>query len=175
MKILALRTVAVKAAASAFMILAFTFALTVASPPSWAQYTAGHALESKSSCHAQETPSLKGASGERITTPHANNACGGPIGPQWDDSTVIDGLNGAGTVRVNMLANLEALLNIGANCAEIIAVIWGLVLLYIAFQSWRAKSWYKIFTAALLIKFGLSIPECVNWMVATARDANLFS
>ena len=144
MKIRALPTATVKAVASGLMILAINFAVFVASQPSLAQYTAGH-------------------------------ACGGPIGPKWDDSTLIDELSGAGTVRVNMLANLEALINIGANCAEIIAIIWGLVLLYIAFQSWRAKSWHKIFTAALLIKFGLSIPECVNWMIGTARDASLFS
>src|SRR5262245_41679158 len=41
--------------------------------------------------------------------PQLQGATNGTIGPQGQDATVISGVNTAGTVRVNNLANLEAL------------------------------------------------------------------
>lgn len=179
MKIRAFRTAAIKAVAGALMILTFVFtfafAFILAAPPCVAQYTKGHAIESKSNTEDRIQPALLGTSCDVKKGVNTSVACGGQNGPQGEDATVISGLNAVGTVRVNMLANLEALLNIAANCGEIVAILWGLVLLCIALKSLRVRNWHKIFTAILLIKVGLSIPECVNWMVATARDANLFS
>ena len=39
--------------------------------------------------------------------------------------TYVKGVNTAGTVRVNNLANLEALLNIMANGIEVLGICWG--------------------------------------------------
>ncbi len=73
------------------------------------------------------------------------------------DATVIQGL---GTVRVNMLANLEALLNIGANATEIIGVAWGASLLALAFiKVPKEKRVGTIVFAVVLITVGLSAPN----------------
>src|SRR5262249_4564287 len=57
--------------------------------------------------------------------PTLQAATNGTIGPQGSDATYITGVNTAGTVRVNNLANLEALLNIIANGMEILGIAWG--------------------------------------------------
>ncbi|HEY9785493.1 MAG TPA: hypothetical protein V6D17_08845, partial [Candidatus Obscuribacterales bacterium] len=57
--------------------------------------------------------------------PRLSGATNGTIGPQGADATFITGVNTAGTVRVNNLANLEALLNIIANGMEILGIAWG--------------------------------------------------
>src|SRR5215213_3717282 len=56
--------------------------------------------------------------GGSTAAPQLQGATNGTIGPQGGDATVIQGVNTAGTVRVNNLANLEALLNIIANGME---------------------------------------------------------
>ena len=53
------------------------------------------------------------------TSPTLQGATNGTISPQGAEATVVQGVNTAGTVRVNNLANLEALLNIIANGMEI--------------------------------------------------------
>ena len=95
-----------------------------------------------------------------------------------DDATSIKGINTAGTVRVCNLANLEALLNLIANGAEIVGVLWGLVVVAIAFRfagSGAKKVLGKVCTGAILITCGLMTPPAINWLVALARDNNLFS
>ena len=78
--------------------------------PGSAQYTAGHVITTATA------PSLQGAT--MVT-----------IGPQGADATYVSGLNTAGTVRVNNLANLEALLNEVTNGTTIVTFIWGAILL----------------------------------------------
>ncbi|MBX9687924.1 MAG: hypothetical protein K2X27_14555, partial [Candidatus Obscuribacterales bacterium] len=63
--------------------------------------------------------------GGSAAAPMLQGATNGTIGPQGSDATVIQGVNTAGTVRVNNLANLEALLNIIANGMEILGIAWG--------------------------------------------------
>ena len=53
--------------------------------------------------------------GGMANSPQLQGATNGTIAPQGQDATVIQGVNTAGTVRVNNLANLEALLNIIAT------------------------------------------------------------
>lgn len=65
---------------------------------------------------ATSAPALMGAS----------NGC---IGPQGSDATVISGVNTAATVRENNLANLEALLSMAANIADVLTYAIGVVLL----------------------------------------------
>ena len=62
---------------------------------------------------------------QQVQAPNLQGATNGTIGPQGTDATVITGVNTAGTVRVNNLANLEALLNIIANGMEILGIAWG--------------------------------------------------
>lgn len=96
------------------------------------------------------------------------------------DATVIYGINTSGTVRVNNLANLEALLNIIANGGEIVGIALGAINILLGLMSKGMKFPFPmgcrarvLFGFALLV-IGLAIPGSINWLVASARDANLF-
>lgn len=93
------------------------------------------------------------------------------------DATVIQGVNTAGTVRVNCLANLEALLNIVTNCGELIQIAIGLFMLYKAgkaFLTTKQISKSRILIGSALIISGLATPGSVNWFMASC-GGNLFS
>ncbi len=114
---------------------------------------------------AQNAPSLQGA-------------MNGTIGPQGADATYITGVNTAGTVRVNNLANLEALLNIIANGMEILGIAWGGPTMIMGFMHMAAgtqDAMKRVLFGAAGVTGGLATPGCINWLVASARDANLFS
>ena len=107
-------------------------------------------------------------------------ATNGTIGP------TISGINTAGTVRVNNLANVEALLNIMANMAEVVLGIGGLLVLLhgitrgnitadIMGQDVEITAGQRIVVGAIMLITGLVTPGMINWFVASARDANLFS
>ncbi len=91
--------------------------------------------------------------------------------------------NTPGTVRVNNLANLEALLNIIANGIEILALACGvpacllvpvgIVLLFM--KGKRIWGWAMILTGPLVVIVALAVPGVINWLVASARDAALFN
>jgi len=110
--------------------------------------------------------------------PMLSGATNGSIGPQGGDATLVTGVNTCGTVRVNNLANVEALLNIIANGIEIIGLLYGTCAIIFAFMdkkkdSKKSLSWTARAVFALTI--GLSTPGVINWLVASARDANLLS
>ena len=119
-------------------------------------------------------------------TPSGANGGGGNDASQYGSMHVnnLGGGNfsqsGAGTVRVNNLANLEALLNIIANAGEILGItngaptfVLGIVLLTMPDRrKWGVPC--IIFSLILLI-FGIGLPGLINWLVASARDANLFN
>lgn len=110
--------------------------------------------------------------------PILQGATNGTIGPQGGDATAIMGVNTAGTVRVNNLANLEALLNIIANGMEILGIAWGGPTMIMGFMKMAAGSqdaMKKVLFGAAGVTGGLATPGCINWLVASARDANLFS
>lgn len=105
---------------------------------------------------------------------------------EQSDATVIRGVNTAGAVRVNNLANLEALLNILANLFEIIFACAGLAIVVEAFLIRGAEGnvfglhipcipRIRVGIGVAMITLGLGIPGMINWFVASARDANLFS
>jgi hypothetical protein len=98
------------------------------------------------------------------------------------------GINNAGTVRVNNIANLEAFLNLLAACGQIFGVAVGLAWFVSAMQMHQEnvgnteqrkpafiKRGQRITLGGLSIVLGLMSPGAVNWLVASARDANLFS
>jgi hypothetical protein len=110
--------------------------------------------------------------------PRLQGTTRGTIGPQGSDATYVTGLNTSGTVRVNNLANLEALLNIEANGMEILGIAWGGPTLCMAFMELSAGSQAapkKIINGMAGIVGGLATPGVNNWLVACARDANLFN
>ncbi len=111
-------------------------------------------------------------------------ATNGTIGAQGYDATYITGVNTAGTVRVNNMANLEAMLNIMANGFEILGILFGgglAIKAIFAMAKGSPKQEDGISHSArlaygiLAIVGGLSVPFMINWLVASARDANLFS
>src|SRR5579884_296618 len=111
-------------------------------------------------------------------SPMLQGATNGTIGPQGQDATVISGVNTAGTVRVNNLANLEALLNIIANGMEILGIAWGGPTMIMGFMHMAAgtqDAMKRVLWGAAGVTGGLATPGCINWLVASARDANLFS
>ncbi len=111
-------------------------------------------------------------------SPTLQGATNGTIGPQGGDATYITGVNTAGTVRVNNLANLEALLNIIANGMEILGIAWGGPTMIMGFMRMAAgtqDAMKKVLFGAAGVTGGLATPGCINWLVASARDANLFS
>ncbi len=112
------------------------------------------------------------------SAPTLQGATNGTIGPQGSDATYITGVNTAGTVRVNNLANLEALLNIIANGMEILGIAWGGPTMIMGFMHMAAGShdaMKKVLFGAAGVTGGLATPGCINWLVASARDAALFN
>ena len=100
-----------------------------------------------------------------------------------DQPVVVAGVNKEGVVKVNNLANLEALLNIIANGAEILGIAIGgplavfgipagIVMLFFKGKRWLAIPF--ILTGPLILLTGLAMPGFINWLVASARDAHLF-
>lgn len=96
-----------------------------------------------------------------------------------NDAAVIVAINTAGTVRVNNLANLEAIVNILANCGEILGI--GLGIFNVVFGALGKPSrllhlspMKRIIVGLCCALVGMAIPGSINWLVASARDANLF-
>jgi len=115
---------------------------------------------------------------QQAVAPALQGATNGTIGPQGADATYVTGLNTAGTVRVNNLANLEALLNIIANGMEILGIAWGGPTMIMGFMHMAAgtqDAMKRVLFGAAGVTGGLATPGCINWLVASARDANLFN
>ena len=128
-----------------------------------------------SSMNLTGSQTMQGGSG---SAPMLQGAPLGTIGPQGTDATVISGINTAGTVRVNNLANLEALLNIIANGMEILGIAWGGPTMIMGFMHMAAgtqDAMKRVLWGMGGVTGGLATPGCINWLVASARDANLFS
>ncbi len=166
------------------MLVAAAVVLGVTGAPAYAQ-SFGDAFSSQGSMGevqgGNNTYYNTGAQTEQIqqgTAPILQGATNGTIGPQGGDATSIMGVNTAGTVRVNNLANLEALLNIIANGMEILGIAWGGPTMIMGFMHMAAGShdaMKKVLFGAAGVTGGLATPGCINWLVASARDANLFS
>ena len=88
-------------------------------------------------------------------------------------------------MRVNNLANLESMINIFANVAEVLGITIGAALFTNALCSARPmvclgltlghRRSTRFAIAVLTALIGLSVPGLVNGLIASARDANLFS
>jgi len=164
-------------AASAAMAFASMLIVCV---PAFAQF-GGDAFSSGDSGSQMRTNPITGSQTETVDasrSPMLQGATNGTIGPQQGDATVVQGVNTAGTVRVNNLANLEALLNIIANGMEILGIAWGGPTMIMGFMHMAAgtqDAMKKVLFGAAGVTGGLATPGVINWLVASARDANLFS
>ena len=126
----------------------------------------------------QDTTGSQTVQFQGSNAPTLQGATNGTIGPQGQDATSIVGVNTAGTVRVNNLANLEALLNIIANGMEILGIAWGGPTMIMGFMHMAAgthDAMKRVLFGAAGVTGGLATPGAINWLVASARDANLFS
>lgn len=74
-------------------------------------------------------------------SPTLQGATNGSIGPQGGDATAIMGVNTAGTVRVNNLANLEALLNLVATGFDMLFYGIALVCLFRGLMMFKARDY----------------------------------
>jgi hypothetical protein len=164
--------------------LSFSVLAAVASTaPANAQATAADAFTSagQGSMGNQQVINTQAQTSNSQTigsAPTLQAATNGTVGPQGQDATFITGVNTAGTVRVNNLANLEALLNIIANGLEILGIAWGGPTMIFGFMHMAAgtqQAMKKVLFGAAGVTGGLATPGCINWLVASARDANLFS
>lgn len=160
--------------------LAAAFATICFAAPSMAQYDAMDSTAATGN-YSNNTGNYTGAQslqGGYTSAPTLQGAALGTIGPQGNDATVIMGVNTAGTVRVNNLANLEALLNIIANGMEILGIAWGGPTMIMGFMHMAAgtqDAMKRVLWGMGGVTGGLATPGCINWLVASARDANLFS
>jgi len=102
-----------------------------------------------------------------------SSATNGTIAAQGADATVIQGVCTAGTVRVNNLANAEALLNIFANVAEILGIVGGGFTIINSLIKGRTVN--KLVYGVSMILLGLATPGVINWLFASARDSALFN
>ncbi|HEY9870093.1 MAG TPA: hypothetical protein V6D08_13080 [Candidatus Obscuribacterales bacterium] len=148
--------------------------------PAHAQF-GGDAFSAGAPGEQQRFNPITGSQTDTVDTgraPMLQGATNGTIGPQAGDATVVQGINTAGTVRVNNLANLEALLNIIANGLEILGIAWGGPTMIFGFMHMAAgtqDAMKKVLFGAAGVTGGLATPGVINWLVASARDANLFS
>lgn len=136
-------------------------------------------------------PILQGATNSTISPPLSigqwadgsnysgmQGATNGTIGPQGDATVIVNGVNTAGTVKVNNLADLEWLTNLVVNAIEILGVGWGSVTLVSSFMLGRSafdERRGKVIAAVVAIVLGLAIPGWVNWLFAVLRDGGGFS
>jgi hypothetical protein len=107
------------------------------------------------------------------TAPMLQGATNGIIGPQGSDCTVIQGVNTAGTVRVNNLANIETALTILANSAELLGlVLGGGTIVSALMKGFKGR---RFAYGVAMIMLGLATPGILNWFVASGRDSGLFN
>ena len=157
----------------------FVGALSI-SAPAYAQFGGDAFSAGDTGTQARQNP-ITGSQTDTVNagqSPMLQGATNGTIGPQGENATVVQGINTAGTVRVNNLANLEALLNIIANGMEILGIAWGGPTMIMGFMHMAAgtqDAMKRVLWGAAGVTGGLATPGCINWLVASARDANLFS
>lgn len=139
--------------------------------------------QSQTNLAMNHTRAARGLAQDLNRVPILQGATNGTIGPQIADASAIVGINTAGTVRVNNLANLEALLNIIASCVELVFLLYGgAAIISLLGDSSQGKATFfnlngvpRCLLGCMCIVLGLASNGVVNWFYASARGANLFS
>jgi Vault protein inter-alpha-trypsin domain len=139
---------------------------------------------------SRPAPEQKAATDGAMSAPQLQGAINGTIGPRPDasaaegaegvpgaDATVITGVNTAGTVRVNNLANLEVALNLFTCALQAVCAIAGLVNLIQGFflPGTRSSACKKLLVGSVLLLAAVAIPSMVDWLLGVQRDTNMFS
>lgn len=112
-----------------------------------------------------------------VNMPILQGATLGTISPQAEYTTV-QGVNTAGTVRVNNLAQVETFMGISAIMLQILSILFGAFKILKGAQSGMTPNGLlrgRTAVGIAFIVFGLSLPGIVNWFLATARDSALFN
>lgn len=126
-------------------------------------------------------PVLVGATSGEVA-PALQGATSGTIAPE--NNTIVQGVNTAGTIRVNNLASLEAICQLVANLLEVIlltsgvfAIIRGVFLknASIKLGGVELNSVSLICLGLVAILVGLMVPGAISFIIASARDAALFN
>jgi hypothetical protein len=84
-------------------------------------------------------------------------------------------VNSALSARAEKLSNIENSLNTLANFMEALGIIWGVPTMLVGCMSFRSNMNGGIQTllyGLAGILGGLATPGCINWLVASFRDAN---
>jgi hypothetical protein len=109
-------------------------------------------------------------------SPTLIGAVNGTIGPQGSDATVVTGVNTSGSVRVNNLANLEAFLNITAAAVLFGSFLFTAAALSFSFVPRFASKAKRLFVGGLIASLIASyLSPFMNYLIACARDANMFT
>lgn len=141
----------------------------------WQSYVE-NALTLPPVCH----PGTQTMQGSATSAPHLQGATIGGIGPQDVDATVIQGVNTSGTVRVNNLANLEALINVVANLIQVIGFSLSAFLLSESIVNKglhapvRLSRFRTAILASIVAALAISAPGMVNLVISWMRDCSLF-
>lgn len=142
---------------------------------------AAHAGESTAATGAQsskpsEFTGAQAMHGDTTTGLVLQGGTNGTVSP-LHNTTVIPGVSSAGTVRVNNLANLEALTNIIANGMIILGIAWGGPSIIMGFYHMSAgtqDALKRVVWGLCGVTGGMASPGAINWLVASGRDAGLF-
>ncbi len=110
-----------------------------------------------------------GEGGEMANEPHSS--------VELNDPMVIAGVSTGGTVRVNNLANVEAILNIFANAVEVIFTAWGFVMIVWSVRNFKSSSRSRVrFVLGLLfLGGGWGLIAVINWLIASCSNGGGFS
>lgn len=143
-------------------------------PTTFSDSTAATGNQTNKTAHFTGAQSMQKGT---IKDPVLQGGENGTIGPQGANATVVPGINSAGTVRVNNLANLEALTNIIANGMIVLGIAWGGPTIIMGFMSMSAgqqDALKRIIWGICSVTGGMACPGVINWLVASGRDAGLF-
>jgi hypothetical protein len=135
--------------------------------------------------HADAAPSVESAwrsgemtiqaqsnSGENTSTDSKETVSADKGSKEIPYATVIQGVNSAGTVRVNNLANIEVWLKKGGYLLSWGLMIWGVIIA----REGKGKTGAKLITCGGVLLMALGpVISVINWLIASARDAGLLN
>ncbi|CAN5198767.1 hypothetical protein BH10CYA1_BH10CYA1_48910 [soil metagenome] len=118
-----------------------------------------------------------GGSAAEAQAPSLQGATNGTLGPQGLDATFVTGMNSAGTVRVNNLANLEMMFHLITFAVQCLFIVYGALNLFQGFfmPNTRSSATKKLLLGSTVLLIGIVVPEWFNSLVGLGRDLNFFS
>jgi len=114
-------------------------------------------------------------SGATFGTISAAGATNGTIGPQSGDATYIAGVNTSGAVRVNNLANFEAIVNCASTALFCAALIFSVVALTLSCMPRFANKARRLFAGGIIaLLFGSCLSTVLQAVIVYMQDNNMF-